>query len=811
VPEIADRHPDLPEPLQADPETEHYRLFDAVAAWIAAVAGDSPVLFVADDIHWATRPTLALLCHLARSGEALRLLVVATYRDTALDVSSDLADALADLMRQPGVDRLRLAGLDEDGVAAFFESQAHHELDESTRALTRALQAEIGGNLFFVGQLMRHLFETGVLVRRDGRWELERALADVGVPDGVREVISQRLARLPDGTRRALEAAAVLGDQFEVAVLTAALGDSELAVLQALDPAISARLVTEAATARADYRFVHALVRATLYDGLPTSQRVSLHERAGDSIAAVHAGCLDDHLPALAQHFALAGSARRADAAAYAAEAGHRSQAQLAYDEAAGWYRRALELHTAAGGPDAGRCELLITLGEAERRAARPEYHRTLLDAARLAGDLGDRHRLARAALANRAEFFNYFHEADPERSALATEALDALGSEDPALRAQLLVAIAAEFVWADNAECERLVTEALDVARGLDDPRALAYVITNAGFFRVDRTRPEWFEELKGQVASIGRFADPAMHFWCVSLASTWAQLEGAWAEADHFLDEATRLAAEIRQPTLRWAAAVMRAARLRVTGRLAEAQLAADEAFEIGTATGNRNAARIYRFQSFFIRLDEGRTGELLDRLTRAATRIAVSPAAEPRLASPTPALVLRCVALFEAGRMDDARTVFGQIAEDDFVAIGYPRLQSLALLAPVCAGLDDGPRAAYLYESLASHAAGLNAMYIVIDDPVAQALGMLATTLGRYDDAERHFGEALTIGERFEAPAFLARTRLEWARMLTRRAGDGDPARAKTLATEALAAAESFGFDRVADRARSLLDQV
>ena len=122
-PEIAEREANLPEPLYSDPETERYRLFDAVAAWLGAVSAESPALLVVDDLHWATRPTLALLTHLARSGEPLRLLVVATYRDTALDVTVDLSDALADLLRQPGVDRLRLTGLDEDGVAAFMAAR----------------------------------------------------------------------------------------------------------------------------------------------------------------------------------------------------------------------------------------------------------------------------------------------------------------------------------------------------------------------------------------------------------------------------------------------------------------------------------------------------------------------------------------------------------------------------------------------------------------------------------------------------------------------------------------------------------------
>ena len=102
--------------------------------------------------------------------------------------------------------------------------------------------------------------------------------------------------------------AAVIGDRFELDVLVRASGEPEVSTLRALDPAITARLVTEAGDAAVEYRFVHALVRATLYDGLPRSRRVELHRRAAQAIEAVHGARLDDDLPALAHHFARAGA-----------------------------------------------------------------------------------------------------------------------------------------------------------------------------------------------------------------------------------------------------------------------------------------------------------------------------------------------------------------------------------------------------------------------------------------------------------------------------------------------------------------------
>ena len=84
----------------------------------------APVLFVIEDLHWATKPTLLLLSHLLRSDEDLHLLLLVTFRDTPLDMTPDLADLVAELLRQPSVERVRLAGLNEPDVGTLMEAQA---------------------------------------------------------------------------------------------------------------------------------------------------------------------------------------------------------------------------------------------------------------------------------------------------------------------------------------------------------------------------------------------------------------------------------------------------------------------------------------------------------------------------------------------------------------------------------------------------------------------------------------------------------------------------------------------------------------
>ena len=389
VPELAERVPRLAEPLRSDPEMERYRLFDAVAAWMTATSSEEPLLLVLDDLQWAAKPTLMLLRHVVVSARG-RILVLGTYRDTELTHDHPLLEVVPDLRRQGGVDRLSLAGLDDVGVAALVEQASGRTLDEANLALARAVHEETEGNPFFVREVLRHLAETGAVERQEGSWTTRLPVDQLGIPEGVRDVVGRRLARLSADTNQALRVAAVVGPAFELGVVQAAGELSEEALLAAIEEAAEARVVTEVSATR--FRFAHALVRATLYEALTTARRVALHRKTAEAIETVHHAALDDFLPALAHHWAKASVPDTTRAVEYAHRAGDRALAQLANDEAARYYASGLDLLD-AGGADAAdprRLELLIGRGEAQRRAGDSGYRETLLQAARLARQLGD-------------------------------------------------------------------------------------------------------------------------------------------------------------------------------------------------------------------------------------------------------------------------------------------------------------------------------------------------------------------------------------------------------------------------------------
>jgi predicted ATPase len=185
-----------------DPQSERYRLFEAVDLFLAAASRAAPVLVLLDDLHWADAPSLALLRHLARSPRPAALLLVGTYRETELARTHPLAELLADLRRQPRVERVLLRGLSEAELGSLVAARAEHE---APSGFVSALYAETEGNPFFAEEVLRHLVEAGVLRREGGRWTADRPLAELGLPQGVREVVGRRLARFSELANQTLQ------------------------------------------------------------------------------------------------------------------------------------------------------------------------------------------------------------------------------------------------------------------------------------------------------------------------------------------------------------------------------------------------------------------------------------------------------------------------------------------------------------------------------------------------------------------------------------------------------------------------------
>ena len=793
APTLGERVPQLPAPRQSDPETERYLLYAAVAGLLEAAGEREPLLLILDDLHWADGPTLSLLRHVVASGSSIPVMVVGTYRDSDLSRDHPLTALLATLHREQGVERIRLTGLDSEDVLALMEAAAGHELDEDGRALAREIARETAGNPFFAGELLRHLTESGAIVQgEDGRWQLVGEVAELGLPQSVREVVGHRVERLGSDARSALSTAAVIGRDFDLDLLVAVVELAETQVLDLLEQAVAASLLQENGERAGRFTFTHALVEHTLYEDLGRTRRALLHRQIAEALEEQCGDEPGERLGELAGHWAAAVvSTDTAKALHYAQRAAEHALAALAPDEAVRWYHQALGLHAQAASSDRSeRCELLIGLGEAQRQTGNPSSRLTLLDAAGLARQLGDTDRLSRAVLANTRGFSSRIGAVDSERVRALQDAVQTLPTDDQR-RAQVLALLASELHHSgEPARCRQLAAEAIEIARAAGDDAALAHTLAHAIWAIWVPDTLEQRQRLVDELVDLTqRLDDPRLS----SLAAGWRFVVGMEAgdrlQIESGLLTMRALAAVVPQPTVGWVLLVGEATWSAVQGDLQASEQWAIQAFEAATAAGEPDAVMAFGGQLARVRYFQGRAGELAEQMVQLAGEKDSLAAWRAGTA----------IALIETGREDQARKL--ALAED-FRSIPWEQAWASAVVgwALVCSRLGVVERAGELYELLTPFSGQLAATANSVSGTIDWALGTLATTLERYEQAEDHFAAAAEIEENLGAPLFLARTHAAWARALIACGQPEDLDRAQTMLEEADDTATRLGAEGI-----------
>ena len=588
-------------PQGADSEAERYLLFGSVVALLAQGAAVEPIVLVLDDLQWADTASLQLLRHVMATDTAMRLLVVATYRDSELSAAHPLMETLAGLRREQGVSRLDLKGLDDTGVIAFMEASAGHELDSDGVGLAHALSRETDGNPFFVGEVLRNLAETGAIYQNDsGTWSSATDLEDVALPDSVREVIGSRVARLGERGLQVLSLASVIGRDFDLDLLARVTDTSEDELLDLLDVAAAAALVAEVPDRAGRFSFSHALVQHTLYSDLGATRRARAHRRVAEALELLCHDDPDERIGELAHHWARATQPVDAGKAmSYARRAGERALEALAPDEAARHFAQALQLLEQSPQPDSTvRVDLLLGLGTAQRQAGVADFRATLLDAARRARELGDGDRLVAAALANSRGIFSAVGVVDEERVEVLEAALAALPEGDSAARARLLARLCSELSWAPLERRVALAAEAKGVARRLDDLTTLVEVVNDCAVaLRVpSELHQEMADRLEVLDAVDQGLLDPATRYWLCEQGYVDAIRAARFDVAGRCIETMKDVVRLVRQPTLVWNINLILACEALRRGEPDEAERLCTAALEKGEETGQPDALLFY-----------------------------------------------------------------------------------------------------------------------------------------------------------------------------------------------------------------------
>ena len=780
--------------LGADPETlivgdaespeDRFRVFDDVSRALRVAAERSGLVVILDDIHWGDEPSLLVLRHLADQMVDARLLVFAAFRH--VEPAGALRRVLPDVMRSPVVERLGLAGFD---LTEVREQLSRTSAGEPTADPSAVLDVT-GGNPLFVREVARAI--------ADGTWRPDRP------PRTVLDVVGARLDRVSAECRQLVQAAAIVGRDFSVTLVAAALAKPVEGCLPLVDEAIGHGLLDHVGDA-GDYRFVHALTRDAVEASLTTAARAALHRAVAEAIETQFAGDLSEHLADIARHWAeLAAYGETATACRWAFRAAEDAVRRLAYEEGVRLYRGALALDASAMS-DAERCRVLVALGRAAYFAGDlPGCVDAAAAAAGAARAAGVPELLGEAALVL---------EAAPDlrvnavAKQLCEEALAGLGAGGPeGLRARLLAQRShLAFYDGDHDGVESWSAAAVDRARRSGDDRALV----DALHARKEACPgPAGRDErvlLATEMLALGQRTSSARtamwgRLWLIDTLVESGQLAAAADELPALQVAVDRVGG----PVSAWHRDRVAAFIAQAQGRYADAARLARRAFDRMRAVELAPATGAYFALQCALAGHVGVTEE-----ARALARSQFE--SPPRFR--TMSRISRAFLLVHAGLPDEAEAWYQQAGPLEtwslptfFVLPGYV----YATLASAALGrFDDlAPLLDRLRPFRGEHATGEGVSYL---GPIELTLGRGAAALGQLDSAIDHLAAAAEQAGRAGAPGFVAEARYHLATALLARNGPGDRTRAEPVARDADRLARALSMAAYVDRTGALVAQV
>ncbi|MBL8055850.1 MAG: tetratricopeptide repeat protein, partial [Anaerolineales bacterium] len=524
---------------QVEPRLRLENTFTAVKALLLAESLRRPLVLVIEDGHALDGDSEALLAALTRNVEAFpfAVLVTSRYRDDGsrprVPVDADVPQLALDLNQ-----------LTPAGVSAMAAQVLGGEPDAGLAAF---LAEKTSGNPFFVEQLALDLRERGLAAAAGAGFTLvDRARVAAEVPDSVNAVLVARLDRLAAQIKNVVTTAAVLGNEFEVALLAQMLSDDPQ--LPGKVKRAEAESVWSALT-EMRYLFRHSLLRDAAYSMQLQARLRELHALAGGALEIVYAADLPAHAAALAYHWGQAGHGPKE--ARYAALAGAQALRASAFRDAGRYVQRALDLLAAgqAREADAAPVRLNYLLGEARAGLGqlRPAQEclnislalaRAAADTPQTAAALSLLGGLAlRLGEVEQAEA--YLQEALGLALAIADEPAQAV------IRSRLGHIARAR---GDNVQAERFYQESLAQARALGDQLTAANVLNALGNSALAQRQMEagrrHFDEAQAVFRAIGYRSGVLMTLGNLGMV---ASAQGDHAEALRLYAEALTLADEI------------------------------------------------------------------------------------------------------------------------------------------------------------------------------------------------------------------------------------------------------------------------
>jgi len=778
-------------PLNLSPERQKQKTLATMLTILLERAAQQPVLFVVEDLHWADPSTLEFINLIIDQGPTAKVLTLLTFRPDFTPpwtMRSHLHHLT--VSRLPKKEIENMAGRVAKGKALPQEVLGH-------------VVSKTDGVPLFVEEMTKMVLESGMLKERGDQYELAGALPQLAIPTTLRDSLTARLDRLATA-KEVAQLGAVLGREFPYEWLQAVSPLDETTLHQELARLVEAELLYQRGIhPQVTYIFKHALIQEAAYESLLKSKRQQYHRQIAEIFAKQFPNTVETHPELLAHHYASAGLIEQALPCLQ--RAGQQALQRYTNLEAVVHFTRALELlKTLPDTPERTEQEMnfLVALGEAKKNAGQfSQSMETFQRAADLAKRLRSPEDLARAALGFEEARWRYNLPAGLA-ARLLEEALNALGKEDSIFRCRVLASLARALIYSSPERSASFVQQALEMARRINDPSAVLDALRVSLF---TQGGPEKIEERMAALNEMLRLAqevDNRERIAEVRSFRLFALLElGDIQAVDAEIEAHDRMAKMLQQPIYIITNSMFRAMRALLDGRFEEAERLIRQTMDMAQGEEDEAMAAAAGIQMFTLRREQGRLREL-------APIVKSFVAQHPAVSTWRPGLAL---IYSELGLEQEARAEFEYLAANDFTDIPKDALwmTCIAYLSEVCAFLGDTVRAATLYQLLlpyAGHTVVISYAF-ACSGAASRYLGRLAATMSRWEEAEKHFEDALAMNARMGAKPLLARTQHEYAEMLLARGRAEDRVKAMSLLDEALVISRELGMKSVVEKVLAL----
>jgi pilus assembly protein CpaF len=280
------------------------QLFKAIFDFLVVYQGAKPMLIVLDDLQWADDASVLLLRDLAERLSGSKIVLAATYWESELDSGRPFTPIVSRLLRRRRAQRIGLGRLSDREVEKMVAAMSETPI---TPVQLIGIQAATEGNPLFVEHSFLYMAASDSMLGGSNRVQPSFTEEDLELAQSVRGLIGRRLERLSEPAQRMLVAAAVIGRDFDIALLEAFGELSGHELREALDEATRGHFLVSAAPDH--YRFGHDLVRQRVLAVMPLPRLQAYHLAVADTLERVYGKSANERAGEIGFHLYQAGTA----------------------------------------------------------------------------------------------------------------------------------------------------------------------------------------------------------------------------------------------------------------------------------------------------------------------------------------------------------------------------------------------------------------------------------------------------------------------------------------------------------------------